>query len=146
MLFTKLQLTNPTHSAFNKHLTKQDTIRVPIRSGGVKWTFLKEIFTPAATHQLEWIDILFVAVMNECSKQSFFFLSLSAPLNCAQEALSLILSLHLSSRCSRHPDTRAGPRHLIGWLGQQQFPGADLPTNPPDSNVSHRGLVAAYDR
>ncbi len=58
-----------------------------------------------------------------------------------------MLSFSLSSsRCSRHPDTRAGPRHLIGRLSQQQFPGADLSSNPPDYSVSHRGSVAAGDR
>lgn len=50
-----------------------------------------------------------------------------------------------SSRRSRHLDTGAGPRHLAGWLGQQQFPGADLPSHPPDSGVSLGGPVAAVD-
>lgn len=54
--------------------------------------------------------------------------------------------LSSSSRCSRHPDPGAGPRHLIGRLGQQQFPGADLPPHPPDFNVSQRRRVAAGGR
>lgn len=62
------------------------------------------------------------------TKVSFFLLGLS------------------SSRWPRHPDPGAGPRHLIGGLGQQQFPGTDLPSNPGDFDISQGGHLTAGGR
>lgn len=67
---------------------------------------------------------------------SVFFLGL-------KKSLPLIMFRCMSSfRCPCCPYTGAGPSHLIGRLCQQQFPSSDLPSNPPDHGVLHRGSVS----
>lgn len=50
------------------------------------------------------------------------------------------------SRCSGHPDPRAGPGHLAGGLGQQQLPGAHLPAHPGAHSLPLGGRVSSGDR